>query len=752
MNHPNPSGPRVLLKSLRQAMAQRGGGQQRLDTIVRLIATNMVAEVCSIYLKRDAERLELCATEGLNPGAVHRSMLKVGKGLVGRIARSGEPVNTADAEHEPGFLYLPETGEEMYRSFLGVPIQRLGNVLGVLVVQNRAARHYDEAEVEALEIVAMVLAEMAEAGELLRPLALDPQAESRPPGVARGVAAADGFARGRVVLHEPRIVVANPIAEHVQVEMARLHEAVDAMRNEIDELIDSKEVQNAGEHRGVLEAFRMFAHDKGWLRRLEEAVQSGLAAEAAVEKVQSDTRLRMERISDPYLRERLHDLDDIANRLIRLLVGAEPISAETLPADAVLVARNIGPGELLDYGAELKALVLEDGSVSSHASIIARALTIPLVVRAAGVVTAAENDDQIIVDGDSGVVYLRPEHTVIDSYKERAEIRRHDAEEFRAIRDLPAKTLDGVEIRLDMNAGLLADLPHLDESGASGVGLYRTELLFMVRSSLPRREEQAEIYSRIIGAAHGKRLVFRTLDIGSDKVLSYLKREPEENPALGWRAVRLALDRRQMMRMQSQALLRGAGDRPLSVMFPFVASEDEFFAARDILLTEACRMRAHDHPTPAEIEVGAMLEIPSLAYASDRFFREVDFISVGGNDLEQFFFAADRGNEKVRQRYDPLLIPFLEFLGHIVERCAEGGTPLSFCGEAAARPVNALAFAAIGLRMMSMRPAAIGPVKRLLRMVDLDEARSVIEKSRRDGDILARPALETWLAGIGAPI
>ncbi len=751
MNHPAPSGPRVLLKSLQQAMAQRGDGQQRLDTITKLIATNMVAEVCSVYLKRDEDNLELCATEGLNPGAVHRSSLKVGKGLVGRIARFGDPINTVDAEHEPGFLYLPETGEEMFRSFLGVPIQRLGNVLGVLVVQNRAARHYDETEVEALEIVAMVVAEMAEAGELLRPLALDPQDETRPPAVSRGIAAADGFARGRVVLHEPRIVVANPIAEHVQVELSRMHQAIEEMRNEIDALVDSKEVLEAGEHRGVLEAFRMFAHDKGWVRRLEEAVESGLAAEAAVEKVQSDTRLRMERIADPYLRERLHDLDDIANRLIRLLVGAAPISAETLPDGAVLVARNIGPGELLEYGAELKALVLEEGSVSSHASIIARALNLPLVVRASGVVAMSETDDQIIVDGDSGVVYLRPEETVIASYHERATIRRHDAAIFRAIRNLPARTRDGVFVRLDMNAGLLADLPNLKESGAASVGLYRTELLFMVRSTLPRRDEQAEIYSRIIDAANGKRLVFRTLDIGSDKVLSYLKREPEENPALGWRAVRLALDRRQMMRMQAQALLRGAGARPLAVMFPFIASEDEFFAARDVLLTEQERMRAKGQATPKKLEIGAMLEIPGLAFASDRFFKEVDFISIGGNDLEQFFFAADRGNEKVRQRYDPLSLSFLDFLEFIVKRCEAAGTPLSFCGEAAARPANALAFAAMGLRGFSMRPAAIGPVKRLMRTVKMSLTRKVIEQAREDGATSARPALESWLKDIKAP-
>lgn len=751
MNHPAPSGPRVLLKALRQAMAQPGDGQQRLDTITKLIATNMVAEVCSIYLKRDEENLELCATEGLNPGAVHRSSLKVGKGLVGRIARFGDPINTVDAEHEPGFLYLPETGEEMFRSFLGVPIQRLGNVLGVLVVQNREARHYDEAEVEALEIVAMVLAEMAEAGELLRPLALDPQDSTKPPGVSRGVAAADGFARGNVVLHEPRIVVANPIAEHVQVELARMHQAIEEMRGEIDALVDSKEVLDAGEHRGVLEAFRMFAHDKGWVRRLEEAVESGLAAEAAVEKVQSDTRMRMERIADPYLRERLHDLDDIANRLIRLLVGAAPISAETLPGGAVLVARNIGPGELLEYGAQLKALVLEEGSVSSHASIIARALNMPLVVRATGVVASADNDDEIIVDGDSGLVYLRPEETVIESYQERATIRRHDAAIYRAIRNLPARTRDGEYVRLDMNAGLLADLPNLKESGASGVGLYRTELLFMVRSKLPRRDEQAEIYGRVIDAGNGKRLVFRTLDIGSDKVLSYLKREPEDNPALGWRATRLALDRRQMMRMQSQALLRGAGKRPLTIMFPFIASEDEFFAAREILLTEVERLRARGEPTPKTLEIGAMLEIPGLAFASDRFFEEVDFISIGGNDLEQFFFAADRGNEKVRQRYDTLSLSFLDFLALIVMRCEASDTSLSFCGEAAARPANALAFAAVGIRALSMRPAAIGPVKRLLRSVKLSAARNAIEEARRAGEISARPYLEAWLQKTKAP-
>jgi len=719
-------GSRALLRSLRAVMAQgteEGDGQRRLDRVVGLVASNMVAEVCSIYLKRDERTLELCATEGLRQDAVHTARLRIGQGLVGRIAKRAEPFATDDAQSAPGFRYIPETGEEIYQSFVGVPIQRLGEVMGVLVVQNRTRRRYTEEEIEALEVVAMVIAEMAEAGAFLGSDGISTgQSRRRGPLMVSGTPACEGIAEGVVHLHEPRLVVFDPIAENVETERKRLADAVDAMRRDVDRMLEAdldRRASGDGEHRDVLEAYRMFAHDKGWIRRLEEAVDSGLSAEVAVEKVQSAARARLERVADPYLRERLHDLDDLANRLLRFLVGHG--EGGEMPEGAVLVARNIGPAELMDHAGRIRAVVLEEGSLSSHAAIVARAINVPMVVQAERITRDANAGDEIVVDGEHGRVHLRPEASVLTAFREKIDLERQTREVYRALVDQPATTRDGVTVRLRMNAGILADLPSLRQSGAEGVGLFRTELQFMIRGRLPGRDTQAALYDRVMTAAGDREVVFRTLDIGSDKLLPYLKREVEPNPALGWRAIRVALDRPLLFRMQIQALIRGAKGRPLSVMFPMITEADEFFAARSLFEAEVDRLVRLGHPRPARIKLGMMLETPSVVFAPDALYEAADFVSVGGNDLAQFFFAADRENERVRRRYDALNHSFLAMLAQVAERCRAAGTPLSYCGEAAGRPIEAIAFAAIGFRELSMRPASIGPVKQALRSTDLSE-------------------------------
>jgi phosphotransferase system enzyme I (PtsP) len=317
---------------------------------------------------------------------------------------------------------------------------------------------------------------------------------------------------------------------------------------------------------------------------------------------------------------------------------------------------------------------------------------------------------------------------------------------YASLRDLPATTRDGVRIGLQMNAGLMADLPSMEGSGAEGVGLFRTELQFLVRNKMPQRAELATLYARVLEAAKGRPVAFRTLDIGSDKVLPYMKPQDEPNPAMGWRAIRVGLDKPGVLRMQVQALIRASDGRPLTIMFPFISEHGEFMDARSHVLRELHRETSLGHKVPSRVEIGAMLETPSLAYAPDAFFELADFISIGGNDLKQFFFAADRENERVRKRYDTLNLSFLGFLEHVVSRCAPFDTKLSFCGEDAGRPVEALAFAAIGLRRLSMRPASIGPVKALLRSVDLSRARAIIDQARADGAETARPALMEWLA------
>ncbi len=743
MPHRLETESRKLLGRLREALAADNEGQARLDSVVNLIANSMQTEVCSIYLFRDTETLELCATKGLEREAVHQTRMRLGEGLVGRTAKSRSVINTADAPAEKGFRYMPETGEERFSSFCGVPIQRLGDVLGVLVVQSKAARKFTPDEVYALEIVAMVIAEMTELGAFVgEGAALS--ARHQQPVMLRGSVAQEGASEGKVFLHEPRVVVTNPISDDPEKENDRLYAAIEELRKAVDNMLvgarsaDTDQIQ-------VLEAYRMFANSDGWLRRMKADVENGLSAEAAVEKEQSLARARLSKSADPYMRERLHDLDDLSNRLLRILTGQGADAKADMPDNPILVARNIGPGELLEYGKKLKGIVLEEGSVGSHATIVARAWAIPLIINAKGVTREALNGDPILVDGEQGIAHLRPDDTVHAAFRDKLAMQTRAQERYASIRDLPAETKCGNVISLQMNAGLIADLPSLAGSGAEGVGLFRTELQFLIRNQMPKRAELSALYSRVVNAAAGKRVAFRTLDIGSDKVLPYMKPNDEPNPAMGWRAIRVGLDKPGVLRMQLQALLRAANGGPLAVMFPFITQIREFRDAKAEMDKAIAREKILGHPLPSSLEVGAMLETPSLAFAPDAFFDEVDFVSIGGNDLKQFFFAADRENERVRKRYDTLDVSFLSFIERVIKRCEVHNTPLSFCGEDAGRPVEALCFAALGLRSLSMRPASIGPVKHLLRRVDLSEVKAVMDEAIANGDQSVRRAVADWL-------
>ncbi|MBB3992914.1 phosphotransferase system enzyme I (PtsP) [Sulfitobacter undariae] len=736
------SDSRKLLGRLRDAMATDDAGQARLDKITHLIATSMGCEVCSIYLFRDEDTLELCATEGLNKDAVHQTRMKMGEGLVGRVAKQRRVINTPDAPQAKGFRYMEETGEELFSSFLGVPIQRLGDTLGVLVVQSKIAREFNTDEVYALEVVAMVLAEMTELGVFVGEGAAMSALHSQPV-MLRGTIAQDGVTEGHIWLHEPRVVVSNLIADDPEREAQRLIEAVDTLRLSVDQMMTMS--LGDKDQQEVIETYRMFANSKSWMQRMQADITQGLSAEAAVEKEQSLARSRIGKSADTYMRERMSDLDDLSNRLLRILTGQGKDTGAEMPSDPILVARNIGPAELLEYGRSLRGIILEQGSVGSHAAIVARALAIPLIVHAARITNEALNGDHVMIDGEQGLVHLRPEDAVATAFRDKIAMQAAAQERYASIRDVAAETRCGAVIGMHMNAGLMADLPSLESSGAEGVGLFRTELQFLVRNQMPRRNELSVLYRRVLDAAQGKRVVFRTLDIGSDKVLPYMKPNDEPNPALGWRAIRVGLDKPGIMRMQLQALFRAANGGPLTVMFPFVAQFEEYRAAREEVNKTLAREAKLGHKLPSSIEVGAMLETPSLAYAPDKFFEEVDFISIGGNDLKQFFFAADRENERVRKRYDTLNVSFLTFLENIVKRCDSSGTPISFCGEDAGRPVEALCFAAIGLRTLSMRPASIGPVKSLLRRCDLNEVYQVIEAARDRGDMSVRGAVMEYL-------
>jgi phosphotransferase system enzyme I (PtsP) len=744
-------GPRVLLRRLREVMAERVSAQERLDKIVVLIAANMVAEVCSLYVLRADSTLELYATEGLNRDAVHRTVMRADEGLVGLVASQASAINLSNAQAHPAFSYRPETGEEIYHSFLGVPILRAGNTLGVLVVQNRARRTYSEEEVEALQTTAMVLAEMIASGELSALAPPGAEVAARRSLHLTGKALSDGIALGHVVLHEPRVVVTNYIADDIPKELKHLQSAVETLRTHLDELLEHGDVVEAGEHRDVLEAYRMFAHDRGWVHKLEEAVMTGLTAEAAVERVQSDTRARMLRQTDPYLRERLHDLDDLANRLMRQLTGRDHApSRENLPENAVLVARSMGPAALLDYDRKkLRGLVLEEGGPHSHVAIVARALGIAAVGEIDNATGLADPGDAIIVDGSRGDVHLRPLPDMEAAYAERVRLRARRQQQYQALRDIPCVTKDGEQMTLLINAGLSVDLPHIADTGAAGIGLFRTELQFLVAPNFPRSGEQYTLYRTVLETAGDKPVTFRTLDIGGDKVLPYMRNVEEENPALGWRAIRLGLDRPALLRTQLRALLRAAGGRSLKVMFPMIASVAEFDQAKELVERELTHLRRHGHKLPDEVEVGSMIEVPSLLYQLDELVEHADFLSVGSNDLVQFLYAVDRGNPRVSGRFDPLSAPVLRALKEIADKCREHHKPVTLCGEMASQPIGALALAAIGYRSLSLTPSAMGPVKAMLLELDCRKAaaflRPLIENP--SGSVSIRAQLEQFAAG-----
>ncbi len=743
-------GPRLLLRRLREIMAEQTSAQMRLDKLVTVIASNMVAEVCSIYLRRAGKILELFATEGLNRAAVHNTRLKEGEGLVGMVSETAEAVNLSDAPSDPHFSYRPETGEDPFKAFLGVPIVRGGQVFGVLTVQNRAERIYAEEEVEALQTVAMVLAEVVAQGGFFNVAELDePELRIDRPRKFVGEGLSEGVAVGRVVLHEPRVKVERMIADNPVDELKRLEAAIAGLRESVDQMLSSSELDLTGEGREVIEAYRLFAYDQGWRQRMRDAVRTGLTAEAAVERVQDETRLRVQRMGDPILRERAHDFDDLARRLLRHLTG-EDVADRSLPPNAVLIARGMGPAELLDYGRDkLVALVLEEAAATSHVAIVARSMGLPMVASLDGIADNARAGDTIAVDGEMGEVHLRPAAEIVEAFEEKRAVLVQTQARFAAVRDLPAVTRNGVAVKLMMNAGLEFDMPQLAQSGADGIGLFRTELQFMIGETMPRLADQAAFYKKILDAAGDKPVVFRTLDLGGDKVLPYARWEREENPALGWRAIRIALDRPALLRYQVRAMLTASVGRTLRILLPMVSDVDEFNRARALIDRELERSRLLHLNRPTQVLVGAMLEVPALAFMLPQLMRSADFVSIGSNDLLSLAFAVDRTNPRVARRYDNLNPASLTLIRLIVQSAAENSGDLSLCGEMAGRPLDAMALLGLGIRTLSMQPGQIGPIKMMIRSMHLGEVAAFVDRLCGRTDHSLRTRLSAFAAERG---
>ncbi|MBN8845039.1 MAG: phosphoenolpyruvate--protein phosphotransferase [Sphingomonadales bacterium] len=731
---------RTILTRLHEVMAARTNAQSKLNQVVGIIGECLDSEVCSVYLLRDGA-LELYATRGLKQEAVHVTRLGLGEGLVGTIAEQIETLNLDEAAAHPDFSYRPETGEELFHSFAGVPIIRRERAVGVLCVQHADPRRYEEIEIETLQTVAMVLSELIANADLVDTAArADAAAADQSAQRLTGQKLVDGMGAGVAVWHQPRITIEHTVADDIEAERHRVYAAFDKMREQIDRMASQAEFGVGGEHEEVIETYKMFAYDEGWSRRINEAIDSGLTAEAAIERVQQRTRMRMRQIDDPLLRDRMHDLEDLSNRLIRIVSGQMGTAAQMgLRHDSILIARNLGPAELLEYDRRrLKGVVLEEGSLTAHVIIVARAMGVPVIGRVSDVRTSIREGDLLLLDAGAGTVQVRPTPAVQEAFDAKLEISQKRRANLAALRDLPAVTKDGVPIELMINAGLREDIAALDLTGARGIGLFRTEFQFLVSATLPARERQQRLYRDVLDAAGDRPVIFRTVDIGGDKALPYMNTDTalEENPAMGWRALRLALEREGLLKVQARALMEAAAGRTLNVMFPMVSEPWEYEAARDLFVSQRAWLAKHNKKLPVAIRYGAMLEVPGLVETLDLMLPHLDFLSIGTNDLTQFLFAADRAHPRLAERYDWLSPTVMRYLARVVKTVAGSKVALGVCGEMGGRPLEAMALLGIGIERLSITPAGVGPVKAMIRSLDLAALRADI------GAILSQPTAD----------
>jgi len=738
---------RSILTRLHEVMASRSNAQTKLNNVVEAIGSGLDSEVCSIYLLREG-MLELFATQGLAQEAVHVTRMAIGEGLVGTIAASNDTLNLAEATAHPDFSYRPETGEDKFHSFAGVPIVRRERAVGVLCVQHVDPRRYEEVEIEALQTVAMVLSELIANADLVD----DEDATGLSPALTgqaqmHGLTLVKGLASGTAVFHQPRVTIDHVMAEDTEAERQRVFLAFDKMREQIDRMASQAEFGVGGEHEEVLDTYKMFAYDEGWARRINEAIDSGLTAEAAIERVQQRTRMRMRQIDDPLLADRMHDLEDLANRLLRIVSGQLGTAASKgLRGDAILIARNLGPAELLEYDKRrLKGVILEEGSLTAHVVIVARAMGVPVLGRVRGLRGTVREGDLLLLDADQGMVTVRPAPSLVEAFATRFARSRERQATYAAMRDVEPRTRDGQRIRVMMNAGLRDDMPMLNLTGADGIGLFRTEFQFLVSATLPARERQTRLYRDVLEAAGNRPVVFRTVDIGGDKALPYLRHNEgheEENPAMGWRALRVALEREGLLKAQARALLEASAGRTLNVMFPMVSEPWEFDAARAVFEAQLAFLRGQNKPLPDAVRYGAMLEVPALA-------EVLDILSIGTNDLTQFLFAADRANPRLAERYDWVSPSILRFIRRVLKNVEGHNVDVAVCGEMGGRRLEALALIGVGIDRLSITPASVGPIKELVCKLDASEIRAAMDGWLASPPSNMRAAITAWAAERG---
>ena len=627
-------------------------------------------------------------------------------------------------------------------SVLSVPVLRLNNTAAVIVLIKGGTEGYSEQQTELVETLALVLPDLLSTKEFIEhrnQIIKEKGIVVR--DVLHGTRMNKGFGVGKAVLHRRHRELTNIFAENIELEKSKLAEG----RRRMVEYIDSK-LSQAGNYLGnttdIMEAYKMFALDKGWYKKITADIEKGYTAEAAVEHVYEDMWNKLSATNDAYLKERLYDLRDVSDRLRSFIAGGEALNPVAPDEDIIIIAQTMGPADLMDYNYDhIRGLIIEDCTPTMHVVIVAKALNIPVVAKIHGIVKEIKSGEVIAVNGQEAVVYTHPSETLINEYRKKSVSLKKVFADLQALSTKPTVTLDGLKINLAMNYGLDLDYEYIKPTNCDGIGLYRTEITFMSADKMPDVESQERQYKRLFDALGNKKIIFRSLDVGSDKFLPYWGEIKEDNPAIGWRSIRITLDRRAILRQQIRAMLRAAVDKELNVMFPMISTVQEFLDAKETLLLEYEREKQRGKPTAKSVKVGIMIEVPSILFQLDEILQEVDFVSVGTNDLYQFVYACDRGNPRLSERYDVLSAPFLKLMKTIVDKANQYKVYCSVCGEMAGNPLEAMCLIGLGYQNLSVSGASYANIKKMIMSMRYEDVSDYVKSLLKSNKTSLRPQL-----------
>jgi phosphotransferase system enzyme I (PtsP) len=730
-----------------------------LDRIVAAIAEGMQTEVCSLYLFDPlGERLVLRSTFGLDRDSVGKVSMRPTEGLVGMVVESGEPVSVPDAISHPRYKYFPETGEERFHSFLGVPVQESRQkAIGVMVAQTLSRRKFTKSDERLLRTAATQVAQilshfrlretlatkekeraeyrrrMIEANRQLKdyekvggkPRMKAPQKIRRPRLV--GLPAAPGFAQGigHVVGTFLSTIDRNQRARDVKAERKRLDEALERSRAELAVLKARMAPLMPEQDLKIFDGHRLILEDDEFAGRIRDTVEKGFSAESALFRVIDELSAQMLAVADGYLRERATDFRDVGHRVLRHLRQEDRRGAFAKPT--ILVAEELTLSQLTLVSHEnLAGIALQSGGVTSHAAILARSFEIPTVVGIEHLMESVVEGDHLVLDGNSGVVYVNPPADVEKDYQGMT--RRYEAFKRELMEDgnAPAATRDGHRVMMLANIALLADIHLAMRYGAEGIGLLRSEFSFLTYEDFPDENQQLALYNRMLEAVGGRKPVtIRTLDIGADKYPPYMRVPREENPFLGWRSIRISLEMSGLFKVQLRAILRAAARYNVRILFPMISSLEELRRARELLAESAAELYKEGLEHNPNIEVGIMVEVPSAVWLAPRLAREVDFFSIGTNDLIQYLLAADRNNPKVAHLYEAFHPAVISAIAEVANVARAADKEVGICGEMASDPLATLLLVGIGLDELSLSPLFIPVVRKLIREVDFQTTRLI---------------------------